>query len=468
MKLEELIRKVRDQINARINVRNDYAKELDELRGAESPDAAKVEELRSKKASADAEITALREQLEAYERELEADAAVQRLQSKVGAAGAPEDKREHEERFAVNEKRTYSQESDPRGNQFLADVAADFLGIRAASERLSRHMAEEMTERGDQLQRGITTVGSPGLVVPQYLVDMYQPKARAGRKLADQMRKHTLPDQGMTVYIPRKTAGTAVAEQANELDTVTEVDPTDELIPVKVRTAAGSSTISRQAVERGAGTEEITFEDLVSAHNTALDSMLINSATWGLLAVANAVTYTSATPTAKDFYSKINGAMATVEDLLLDLDEGDVFTLMRGRRWAWLKNQSTQEHPFIQAATIPVGAFGVSLDTSYADGVRGYMPDGSAVVTDNNLPSNLGTGTNEDVAVVVARQEAHLWEDPNAPMFIRAETGPSMKKLGIDLVLYSYFAAIFNRVVDGAGKSVHQKITGTGLSATVF
>lgn len=307
-------------------------------------------------------------------------------------------------------------------------------------------------------------------MVPQYLVDMFAKKGRPGRKFADQCRHHDLPDTGMTVYIPRQTALTKTGPQAAELDTVTEQDYDDELISVPVRTAAGSQTISRQSVDRSAGTLDIVTEDLFRAYDTDLDNQLINSATWGLLAVANTITYTSASPTALELYSKIVGAQANAEDVLQDLDEDDVFTLIRGRRWAWLKNQTTDKWPFIAAQGSPLPAVGVNHDNGYEAGIRGWLPDGGAVVTDNNLPNGLGTGTNEDVAAVVARQEAHLWEDPNAPMFIRAEQGPNVKKLGIDLVVYGYFAACFDRIVDAQGtpKSVHQKITGTGLVAPTF
>ncbi|MHB1063536.1 MAG: hypothetical protein ACYC1Z_03420 [Georgenia sp.] len=468
MKLDELIRKVREQINARINVRNDYATKLEELRGAESVDETAVEELRSKKGDVDAEIRELQTKLEDLEKERTQDEAVARLQATTTGTPAPVDQREQHARVG-QEPRTYARETDPTGDTFLRDVAADFLGNREARERLARHMQEEKVERGDKLARAITTGGAPGLVVPQYLLDLYAKKGRPGRKLADQMRKHTLPASGMTVEIPRQIAKTAVGEQAAEGDLVTEAEYDDEMISRKVRTAAGSQSISRQSVERSEGTLDVVTEDLFRAYDSDLDSMLINSATWGLLAVANAVTYTSAAPTAKELYSKIVGAKAAQEDVLLDLDEDDVFTLMRGRRWAWLKNQHTTEHPFIQAVSVPALVGGTSLDNGYAAGVRGFLPDGGPVVTDNNLPANLGTGTNEDVAVVVARQEAHLWEDPSAPVLIRAEQNQA-KKLLIDLVVYGYFAAVFDRVVDAQGtpKAVHQQITGTGLVAPVF
>lgn len=478
MDFEKLLAQAREKINAKIARRNQLTSELGELRGKTDPteaDKTKVEELRAGKASLDAELKTLDDELRALEAEKAADDVVARMAERVTPVAPASGARGQEETrggtdTTVREPRTYSRDNDPKGLRFLSDVTADFLGSREARERLHQHQVEERTERGAAVvERAVTTTGAPGTIVPQYLIDLYAPKGRPGRKFADACRHHDLPDTGMTVYIPRQIAKTAVGLQAAEMDTVTESDYDDELIPVQVRTASGSQTISRQASERGVGTEDIVFEDLLKAYDTSLDSMLINSATWGLLAVANAITYTSGTPTAPELYRKILGASANVEDVLLDMDEDDLFTLMRGRRWAWLNGESTEAKPFIQQPGVPAEAFGTNDGTPYSAAVAGHLPNGGDVVKDNNLPNNLGTGTNEDVAVVVARQEAHLWEDPNAPFYIRAEQTQA-KKLGIDLVLYGYFAAIFNRVVDeqGTPKAVHQKITGTGLVAPVF
>lgn len=471
MKIEELIAKLREQINSRITMRNDYSTELDGLRAAEVTDevTAKIGELRAKKAGLDAEVVALNARLADLQEEQRQDAAIAALQATVTPTGARA-ATGHEERVVVGgEPRTYARETDPRGLIFLSDVVADFRGDRRAGDRLARHMDEERVERGEKMQRAVTAAGSPGTVVPQYLIDLYAPKGRPGRKFADQCRAHPLPEAGMTVYIPRQTAKTSTGLQAAEMDPVTESDYDDELIPVSVRTAAGSQTISRQASERGLGTEDIVFQDLLKAFDSDLDYQLINASTWGLLAVANAVTYTDADPTAAEFYRKILGAGANAEDVLLDFDEDDLITLMRGRRWAWMNGEVTDKKPFIAQPGVPLQAFGTSEGNPYPAGVRGFLPSGGRVVTDNNLPSNLGTGTNEDVAVVVVQHEAHLWEDPAAPMYIRAEQTQA-KKLGIDLVVYGYFAACFNRVVDeqGTPKAVHQKITGTGLVAPTF
>lgn len=469
MTLEQLIARAREQINARIAQRNSNATELETLRGADTVDTARVDQLRGENASIDAELTTLRSQLEGYEEELRNDQAAARLQRQVEPTGARAGQAEREARAEVNERRTYAQETDPKGLRFLGDVVGHFVGSPEARERLARHMEEERAERGEVVQRAVTTAGSPGTIVPQYLIDLYAPKGRPGRKFADQCRHHDLPETGMTVYIPRQVQTTTAGEQVAELDTVAEQDYDDEMIPVKVRTNAGSQTISRQAVERGLGTEDIVFEDLLKSYDVALDSRLLNAPTWGLLAVANPITYTDADPTAIELYRKILGASALVEDVLQDLDEDDLITLMRGRRWAWLNGETTDQKPFVQNAGVPTNTFGVNDGTTYAAGVRGFLPNGGRVVTDNNLPNTLGAGTNEDVVAVVAQHEAHLWEDPSAPFFIRAEQ-PKAKQLGIDLMLYGYFAACFDRVVDGQGtpKAVHQKITGTGLVAPTF
>lgn len=469
MTLEQLIARAREQINARIAQRNSNAQELETLRGAETVDTARVDQLRSENASTDAELTTLRAQLEGFEEELRNDQAAARLQRQVEPTGARAGQSEREARAGVNERRTYAQESDPKGLRFLGDVVGHFVGSPEARERLARHMEEERAERGAVVQRAVTAAGSPGTIVPQYLIDLYAPKGRPGRKFADQCRHHDLPDTGMTVYIPRQVQTTVAGEQVAELDPVAEQDYDDEMIPVKVRTNAGSQTISRQAVERGLGTEDIVFEDLLKSYDVALDSRLINAPTWGLLAVSNTITYTDADPSAIELYRKILGASALVEDVLQDLDEDDLFTLMRGRRWAWLNGETTDQKPFVQNAGVPTNTFAVSDGSPYAAGVRGFLPNGGRVVTDNSLPNGLGTGTNEDVVAVVAQHEAHLWEDPSAPFFIRAEQ-PKAKQLGIDLVLYGYYAACFDRVVDAQGtpKAVHQKITGTGLVAPTF
>jgi hypothetical protein len=93
--------------------------------------------------------------------------------------------------------------------------------------------------------------------------------------------------------------------------------------------------------------------------------------------------------------------------------------------------------------------------------IRGYLPDGTPVITDSNIATNLGAGTNEDEIYLVAPAEFFLWEDPAAPMLIRAESNP--KGLLVDLVVYGYYAFYGNRFTGG-----HHKVSGTGLTTPSF
>lgn len=463
MELEKLIAKVREQINARISLFNDYARDLGELRAADVVDEAKVEEVRGKKAAVDAEIEALRARLEDLESELERDAAVARLQAQVAPSGAPQGRAYDQVARIGQEKRTYSPDTDRGGKEFLLDVTRQHFGDPQASARLARHMAEERVERGaDVFERAVGTGAFGGLVVPQYLTELYAPQAKAGRPFADVCRRHDLPETGMTATIGKITTGTGVDVQSSENSAVQETDIDDTTMSVSIQTAAGQQTISRQAVERGVGVEAATLEDLFRAYAVNLDAKLLNQATNGLTNVATAITYTDGSPTASELYPKLLAAPAAVEAALLDQAVGDTVAVMHSRRWYWLQSQLTSTWPmFGQPGGIGAQQGGVDYGAVYGSGFRGVLPSGVPVVVDNNIATNLGAGTNEDEIYFGARSEMHLWEDPSAPMLIRTEATKAAS-LGVLLVVYGYFAYTYVR------RAHAQKISGTGLVTPTF
>ncbi len=113
-----------------------------------------------------------------------------------------------------SEARTYHQGNDPRGTNFLADVArAQVMGDAAAWSRLSRHAQEERVERPQNSERAagdLTTSGAGGVVVPQYLVDLTAPAVASRRPLADNMTRHPLPAEGLSFVVPTITTATSV------------------------------------------------------------------------------------------------------------------------------------------------------------------------------------------------------------------------------------------------------------------
>lgn len=362
-----------------------------------------------------------------------------------------------------NEERTYRKDKDPSGKSFLMDISRQFLfqDVEAAS-RLSRHMAEERVERAEYFQRATGTGAFSGLTVPQYLTEMYAPKTANLRPFADVCNKHQLPADGMSVNISRITTGSSADNQASENAAVSETDMDDTLLTVPVKTAAGQQTVSRQAIDRGTGIEDVTLQDLFNRVATVLDNTLINEATTGLSAVAQASSYTDATPTGAELYPKILGAAAGVEAALLAMGR-PTHAVMSSRRWYWLSSQMSSVWPMINWSGIPVQAGGTAnSQSSYASGPRGVLPCGLEVVVDNNIATNLGVGTNEDELFVVPSDECHLWEDGDSPLFIRAEQAKAAS-LGVLLVAYKYYAYTFGRYANGM-----QKVGGTGLVTPAF
>lgn len=459
MMITELIAKREAAIAAKLKERNAKTDELTELRAAETTDQEKVDAVRAEKDAIDAEIRTLEEGLADLRAELAADEAADEKAREVNPGADPE-KRDHAPARVGAEERTYRPDQDPKGLRFVSDIVAAFRGDFRAAERIARHNDEEKVERGldqdDTFERAVGTGAFTGLVVPQYLVDQFAKLPRADQPLADAMRHHDLPETGMTAYIGKLTTGTSAAEQTAEHGTVSETDADDTLLTVPILTAAGSQTVSRQASERGVGVEDTIVEDLISAYRSNKDSLILNRASTGLTNIASAITYTDASPTAAELYPKLLQAPAQVEAAMLNAHPGDVIAVMHSRRWYWLQSQLSSTWPLFGQPGVAAQLAGENYGERYGNGFRGVLPNGTPVIVDNNIATNLGAGTNEDEMYFVSQMESHLWEDPSAPTLIRAEQ-PKAKTLGVDLVVYGYFAYLFNRVTHA------QKIGGTGL-----
>ena len=421
--------------------------------------------------AADQKLTAATTEVEQLRQEKARDEEADRLARSVAPA-APRPAYDHVARVG-SEERTYAAHKErgfrdgkfergaKPGAQFERDVAAAFLGDYEARERLTRHMAEERVERAQYLERAVGTSAFAGLVVPQYLTDLYAPAAAARRPFADAIRKHDLPSSGMTVNLSRITTATSTAIQASQNSSVSETNIDDTLLTVDVQTNAGQQTISRQAIERGSGIEPVVLDDLFRRYATTLDNTLLNQATNGLTNVATSIAYTDASPTVAEAYPKIIQGLSAVEAAMLDMGSGENIAVMHSRRWYWLQNALASTWPIISQPGILPQMFGANFATNYGSGIRGVLPNSTPVIVDNNVATNLGAGTNEDEIYLLDRNESHLWEDSSAPMFIRAEQ-PAAASLGVLLVVYGYFAYTHARYTQA------QKIAGTGLVTPTF
>ena len=459
MTLAELIAQARTALGTAITTRQQEQDALVALRSDENLTEEAVTAQVARRDAADAEVTRRQEALDGLEAEQAREDELAALQARTTPAANRAPAYDRVARVGA-EERTYRPDQDRRGRNFERDVAAAFLGDYEARDRLQRHMAEERVERPEVAERAAGTGAFSGLVVPQYLTDLYAPAAAARRPFADAIRGHDLPAQGMTVNLSRITTATSTALQASENTAVSETNIDDTLMTINVQTNAGQQTLSRQAIERGAGVEPVVLDDLFRRYSSTLDSTLLNQATNGLTNVATAVAYTDATPTVPELYPKVLEGLSGVEAALLDQASGENIAVMHSRRWYWMQNALSSTWPLISQPGIAAQMSGTNLGTTYGSGVRGTLPNGTPVIVDNNIGTTLGAGT-EDEIYLVDRNECHLWEDPNAPMYIRAEQ-PAVASLGVLMVVYGYFAYTHARYAQA------RKIAGTGLIAPTF
>jgi HK97 family phage major capsid protein len=349
---------------------------------------------------------------------------------------------------SLAEPAVYGPESS---NSFFRDAWQHKQGDPAARERLERHgkqNLEEMRAKGVFL-RDVGTGAWSGLTVPQYLTDEFAPLARAGSPLLNLIaNKKPLPDEGMQLNIGRLTTGGAVAAQATENSAVQETDMDDTLLQINIRTYAGQQDVSRQALERSRGVDSEVYGDLVADYFTKLDSACINAdgtngthlgirSTSGIVAVS----YTDASPTVPELYPKVADAIRQIN--------GGVFAkataiVMHSRRWGWLTAAlDTQSRPLVLPnANGPFNALAVGEAAGYGQ-VVGQL-HGLPVITDDNIPTNLGAGTNEDVILVVSGWNLRFWFEAGdlMPRQLRfEETAGAPQTVRLAVWGYSAFSA---------------------------
>ena len=413
-------------------------------------ESAKVDTLVEESRSLDSKIEKLTAQAAADVKASEARSSVANVaMPKVGGARV------------TNEARTYTPES---GLSFVKDAfSAKFSNDYSAQERLARHTREEEVERRD-----VGTGNFAGLVIPQYLVDLAAPLARAGRPTADfATNKMALPAAGMTLNISRMTTGTSTAIQAAENDAISNTNADDTLLTVNVRTIAGQQDISKQAIERGTGIDQFIIQDLIRGWHTTLDNQIINGdgTSGSILGIRsttgiNDITYNEASPTAENLYPKLADAYQQVQT---NVYQNPTHWIMHPRRLAFLLASVDQAGRPLVVPTLggPMNAMASGAGQAFY-GNSGYSLMGLPIVADANITTTAGAGTDQDQIYCVNANELHLWEQPGSPFALNFDaTGAG--SLTIKSVVYGYSAFTAGRYPGAVSK-----ISGTGLVAPTF
>lgn len=350
------------------------------------------------------------------------------------------------------EARTYTAEN--RDASFLGDAfAAHFNNDWQAKERLARHMNEERVERRD-----VTSANFAGLVVPQYLTELAAPLARAGRPVADIARKHALPAAGLTISISKVTTGSSTAAQS-EGASVSETNMDDTKLDISVVTIAGQQTVSRQALERGTGVDGLVMNDLIRSYHTTLDAAVVAEIQ---SSAGQSVTATDASPTVAELYPKLLDAIQKIQTTYYGNPN---VIVMHPRRLAWILAalDSTNRPLAVPVPQSPMNALAVGDGGVVRYANSGYAIAGLPVVTDANVTTAAGAGTNEDVIYIGDTNELHLWEEGDgAPMYLRFDQ-PKAAELDVLAVVYGYSAYTAARYANSWAK-----VTGTALVTPTF
>lgn len=412
-------------------------------------ESAKVDALVEESRSLDSKI-------EKFKAQADADAKVAEVRAAVADVAMPKSTASTK---IVSEPRTYTPDS---GNSFIADAFnAQYRNDYAANERLARHTREESIERRD-----VGTANFAGLVIPQYLVDLAAPYARAGRPTADfATNKHVLPAAGMTLNISRMTTGTSAEVQASENSAVSETNADDTLLTIDVRTIAGQQDLSKQVIERGTGVDAFVVQDLVRAWHTTLDNQILNGsgASGQILGLAstpgiNTVTYTDASPTVAELYPKLADAYQQIQTGVF---MNPTHWIMHPRRLAFLLAavDDAKRPLVVPTANGPMNAFSTGAGAA-SYGNSGYSLMGLPIIADANIRTTIA-GDQDEIYCVTA-PELHLWEQAGSPFALSFDaTGAG--SLTVKSVVYGYSAFSAGRY-----PTATSVINGTGLAAPTF
>jgi len=475
MTLAELIAHTRAQLESRLRARQQHTDTLTTLRAQLTADDAtepgpdltrQIEEAITARRQVDTEVDALQARVTELLAEEERESAIDALQRDLTPTGAPSTGRAYDEVARIGqEKRTYSPDNAREGISFLNDVAGILQGDLDAMERIRSHKREVLVEREADayVKRDVGTGAFSGITVPVYLTDMIAEAKVAGRNLADNCTPMDLPASGMSVEISRITTGTSADAQSAEGAEVSETDIDDTLLSVPVRMVAGQQDVSRQAIDRSTGSEQVVVRDLYKRYNTALGSQIINAdgtsgthlgirSTSGIVAV----TYTDATPTPSELWGPLWDMAQQIETGTF----GEMSHLvMHTRRWAFFCSAIGTNNAMLGFTGVGVQQLGKAESQAYGPGVRGLLGP-YPVIVDGNVPTNISS--TRDTILGVTKDELFLWEDRQAPLLIRAEQ-PGAGSLKIKFVVYGYSAFTAGRY-----PLAHGAINGSGLTTPTF
>lgn len=397
----------------------------------------------------DERITELTAEMERDAKVSEGAAAVRRAQARVNS---------------VTESQTYVKGN---GRSYLGDLSRVQLNMDGSGEaraRLERHAIDVAT--APEYRAGLNRTDGTGgyFVPPAWLVSQYVDLARASRATADVVTNQPLPAGTDSINIPKLSTGTTVAIQATDTAAVSETDAADAVVTAPVCAIAGQATIGQMLLDQSPiNFDEVIFKDLAAAYNTQVDLQVISGSgvsgqVKGILTATGiiAVTYTDTAPSVVALYAKLNDSIQRIHTQRF---AAPTVIVMHPRRWAWFNNAfDSQNRPLVTPSGPGVNGIATFAAVASQQVVGNLL--GLPVVTDPNLPTNLGAGTNQDPILIMKADDLILWE---SSLRTRALPEVLSGNLNVRVQVYGYIAFTAER----QPKSIAD-VTGTGLVSPTF
>lgn len=332
----------------------------------------------------------------------------------------------------------------------------------AARERLARN-AREVASVEKRALTSYTPGAASELVPPAWALDLIATVSRPARITADQIQGAPLPPNAMTINVPRITSGTSVAAQASENTAVSDTNAGTDMISSSVHTLAGKQVLSFQIVDQSpVNVDQLIIQDLAAELAKQVDAFVLTSNATGKTGIlsmpdAHVVSYTDTTPTPQELYAKIaDGIQRVSTTRYLPPDK----IIMHPRRWSWfLAALDNNGRPLVTPeANHPQNAM-AAQGSVVAQGFAGTL-QGLPVFLDSVIPTNSGTGTNEDTIIIMRSPDLLLWE--SGPRIV-ADRVSLAGQLSLQVVLWEYCAVQMRRYPQSVAR-----VSGTGLATPAF
>jgi len=241
---------------------------------------------------------------------------------------------------------------------------------------------------------------------------------------------------------------------------VSETALTDTFINAPVRTISGQQGVAIQLIDQSPiAFDDVVFRDLVAAHAAVLDTQVIggSGSSGQVLGVGNTPGITSVAASAVTIagvYSALANAVQTVHTTRFLPPE---VIVMHPRRWGWFLSllDGNQRPLVLPNGNMPFNVVGVLTDVDSQQVVGNIH--GLPVVTDPNIATNSGAGT-EDIVYVMRSSDLILWESG-----IRARVLPETRAVNLTVLLQ-----VYNYLAFTAARYPQSVVQITGLTAPTF